>query len=972
MLFLCLCLLAVSAGQVWATHYHDDFSNGLTGGGWNGNVSYWSDVYVSSASHYYYQGNYNGDTSAYATNWALSTAWVYKTDFSVLQGYNGNRYVNYDLTMDNSAGSLMLADVEYDTSGGSVYIQLEYYSGGTWTTVIQAGWYSGASGSGTLQIQRDAGGTGVALTLTCNNGFTKTLKSSPIPQSFLDGLTTPGLRVFEGQVNFTNADLVTGGHSTHQFDDISGGLSASGWNGNSSYWSSVPIGTCTYRANYNGDTSSYAANWAISKSFQYKTRFSVIHGYNSNQFVNYDLRLENAGGNNLMADVEYSVPSQQVYIQVEYWSSGKWNNVLTAGWLNSAGPTGTLEIDSSAGSSNLTLKLNCDNGFSYTSTTSTIGSSYLSSLTTPGLRVYEGVVDFSNASLVTNNGNTQYSDNFASGLSGSGWNGSSSYWSVFDMRNYNYQANSVGDVSSYANKWTLQPSWVYKADFSALQGFNSGHYVNYDLAMCNSSGNEMLYDVEYDTTANEAFIQLQYLTGGNWTTVWSTGWYTSIGPTGTIKMSRAAGSGQVTCSLACNNGFTFSFTNTSTLIPVSFLDGLVTPGLRVYAGQVNFANIDLITGAAPESSALQLGRSSVDDLMEHFWTGNMTTGYITPTWGGYPGNNLYDPRGGLWERGTYQDALYGLWDMTQDSIISKRIQMDWNYMKSVFTTSDLTTCGNGTASMASDDAGWNAMLYLRAYTITNDATALQDAETLVNNAYNRWYDSTWGGGMWYSDAKLTKSLYEVGIALDAQKLYSLTSISTFNTIATNCYNWMQSHLLRSDNIYWCDYNSSGGVGGFNNIGQAGSVSFVGGNMGMALMSARYYSSTQNSTYLTAAVNTVTGIMSKEVDANGVILDDRDAWTDGTFGMEFTKEVLPLSGISSTAITDIRNTAPAIYNNDRTTGTTPANVNPGYYGGCWDGPISQPNAWTSANGTYPQQIMTSANAVNMIEGAARLQ
>jgi len=756
--------------------------------------------------------------------------------------------------------------------------------------------------------------------------------------------------------------------ATTYTDNFSNGLTGSGWNGNSSYWGVVYVSSCStyyYQANYNGDTSAYATNWSLFSNWTYKTDFCVLQGYNGSRFANYDLAMNNAAGSMLLADVQYATDTKQVYIQVQYLMGGTWYNVLTAGWLSNASPNGTLQIQRNASNGTIAISLNCDNGFSYNGTTSAIPLSFLDGLSSPGLRVYEGQVNFTNVSLVTTPSTvigTHTFDDYGNGLTGSGWNGSSSYWgtqTVSSTGKYYYQANYAGDTSSWATKWPVSTSWVYKSDYQIKSALNA-NTVNVDIAMKNSSGSVLLYtDSLFNTANNQVYTQVQYYSGGTWTTVLTSGWLNAPSKIGTIEMSRATGSGNVAISLTGSNGFVY--TGTTSAIPTALLDSLTIPGLRIYEGKVWYGYTDLVTGTLPESSALQSARSAVDDVMENFWTGTVKTGHIMCTHGGYSTT----PPGVPWEAAQCQYMLENLWEQTNDPVIQSRVKEEWTYVKGAYTTNALTSCGVGTNNVACDDSAWTSLMLLKAYTVTNDTTALTDAETLVNRAYNRWYDTQLGGGMWYDDSKTIKSLYQVGIALAAQKIYSLTGISTFNTIATNCYNWMQTYLLRSDNIYWCDYNSSGGVGSFNDIGEAGSVTFLAGNMGMALMNARYYASTGTDSYRQAAVNTAAGIQAKLINANGILIDDRDSWTNGAFVNEYSKEVLTLKGICNTNLDAVRNTGIAIPANDRTTDSNDV----GYYGGCWDGPITTPNNWTNA-GSYPQMIMTSATAVDMVVGASR--
>jgi hypothetical protein len=369
------------------------------------------------------------------------------------------------------------------------------------------------------------------------------------------------------------------------------------------------------------------------------------------------------------------------------------------------------------------------------------------------------------------------------------------------------------------------------------------------------------------------------------------------------------------------------------------------------------------TGATTNYQALAV--SAVNDVIGNFWSGSATTGNVYPTWDGIVGDSLPDPRGGIWQSGEFVMLMENLWEVNHDSTLQQRIQAEWNFYKSQFTLNQLTTCGVGCQIQCEDDAGWDAWTYIKCYLVTNDPYALQCAEGLENRAYARWYDSAVGGGMWYDDPHDSKSLYQCCNVLGMLKIYELTGTKSYLTQALLCYTWMEKRLLRSDNLYWCDYSSSGPVGSTrpNDIQEAGSVSYFGGNMMMGIIHARLYKDTGQDIYRVRALRTAAAIRGRYLDTNGVYVDDRDAWTDATFAGEWAREVLSLPGVDSRDIQALKTTASAVYANDRTS--------TGYYGGCWDGPVGTHGDVWSNIGSTPNQIMTSCMAVSLIVGAANL-
>jgi len=368
----------------------------------------------------------------------------------------------------------------------------------------------------------------------------------------------------------------------------------------------------------------------------------------------------------------------------------------------------------------------------------------------------------------------------------------------------------------------------------------------------------------------------------------------------------------------------------------------------------------------------QMAVNAMNDLIAHFWEGSPEDGHITRTWGGYHYSPLPNERGALWERATLYFAMDNLHQLTGDPDLARRLSAEWHHVKSLYPAEKLQAVGEDSGTnWACDDAGWSALFYLAAYRATGDPDALADAKGVVNNAYARWLDNELGGGMWYADEKHVvnydsisrrKSLYQIAIVLTSLHLYEITHEKAFLDPAMNCYDWMESHLLRPDGLYWCDYNSDGPLGASrpNDIHEAGSVSFLGGNMGMGAAHAILYRLTADKKYRQRALRTATALRTGLlVNSNGIFIDDRDAWANGTFAGDWVREVLALPGIVFEDRVVLQKTARAIY--------TKARTPDGYYGPCWDGVANgQKCPWTNS---WAQQIMTSANAVNIIIAGA---
>lgn len=412
---------------------------------------------------------------------------------------------------------------------------------------------------------------------------------------------------------------------------------------------------------------------------------------------------------------------------------------------------------------------------------------------------------------------------------------------------------------------------------------------------------------------------------------------------------------------------------------------------------------DSSRGSSPLDCKI-MARTAVNDLLRQFWTGDAENGHLVNTYGGITPPK-YEPCGVLWERAQFLCLLENYWELSQDKAILRRIQSDWHYVRTAFTHAELVSCGRGSKNWASDDAAWSTWMYLKVYQATGDPESLACAKDLANATFCRWRDredsnhgihgsprigqrgesDSWfnwqdphpcpsvisvvnfdfGGGLWYDDGRQAKGLYLAANALGFLKLYEITHDRGHLNHAMLCYDWMEEKLLRPDGLYWMGYTATGPQGANNpyGYGEAGSCVYLGGAMAMGVIHARLFKITGNDMFRIRALRTAKALRTFLVDANGVFIDDRDAWNNGLFCGDWAREVLTLPGVEPLDIKAVKDTAAAIFTKDRTEA--------GLLGPCWDGPITEPNPWSRSKtaSSNPKQIMTSASAASMIVGAA---
>ena len=404
-----------------------------------------------------------------------------------------------------------------------------------------------------------------------------------------------------------------------------------------------------------------------------------------------------------------------------------------------------------------------------------------------------------------------------------------------------------------------------------------------------------------------------------------------------------------------------SFLEKTPELTAGSLDSATFFGVGTEATDADFSHLKSESPFTEPGHYTAQAEAAMADLVKNYWVGGLGDGCIKPTWNGYSAAVLPDARGGLWERGMVIFAMDTLHHVTADAVLRRRLELEWQRIKRLYSAADLEAAGT-TLHLSCDDVGWHAALYLTLYQYSRDRYALDRATGLLNKGFERWLDGELGGGLWYSNEHKYKSLYQVGMIRAALRVAALTGDKKLRETAWGCYDWIESRLLRPDRLYWCDYSREGPIGRERpeDIREAGSVSFLAGNMAMGTLHAQRYRTTGDPKYLERALQTAAAIHAKYV-REGVLIDDRDAWANGTFAAAWVEDVLTLPGIDRKHSDTLGRTADSIFQKART--------KEGFYGGSWSGPSSGPGSAWCVKGSRPEQIMTSGSSANVIMAAA---
>jgi hypothetical protein len=365
----------------------------------------------------------------------------------------------------------------------------------------------------------------------------------------------------------------------------------------------------------------------------------------------------------------------------------------------------------------------------------------------------------------------------------------------------------------------------------------------------------------------------------------------------------------------------------------------------------------------------------IQDLLDHWWIGAPSSGHLQPTHGGC---TVDKGRGVIWERAAVLIALEAWASQDGDARARECIAAQWRYDKAQYQPKELMACGPGSSAPWCDDAAWEVVYYVIAFQQTGDRDALTAAMGLLEQMRGRWFDEALGGGLWYNDRRQVKSLYGVAYIYGALGVYQATHDQHYMDLALAEYHWIEDHLRRADNLYWCDFSAGppddpdrppGIVGAKrpNDIHTAGSVTYLGGNLGMAACQAWLYQLTGEDAWRVAALRTTIAIDEHLCDSAGRFINDRDAFTNGFFVSAWARRVAGLHG-SEPALEDLRRTAQAIAL--RRTGSDYKPVygpgGAGFYPADWDGAARWESKESLAN-----MLHVCGTSVSFLTAAATL-
>ena len=392
------------------------------------------------------------------------------------------------------------------------------------------------------------------------------------------------------------------------------------------------------------------------------------------------------------------------------------------------------------------------------------------------------------------------------------------------------------------------------------------------------------------------------------------------------------------------------------------------------------------------------------DFTYHFWDPDNGTPRIRPTESdGSVKNDARYPT--FWHMAQAHDVLYWRWKTTGSEPVRAMIRSQFREIRSHYGDDHLSTAAwpgyraNGIINVE-DDASWAISYFCQVHEATGDPAALRIAESLINSTYKTYADPNHGeAGLLYAlpgqdpGHQGRSSGYEVVAARGALYVFEQNAHGHLLDLARGTWEWMHRYLRHPSGVYFAELDLRPTVEGKTNpdlrkpiggnrpgdIKRGGSVAFLGGTMGMASLSAALYRESGDRRYLDEVKSVVAGMARDDtflrpgaaVGVSGeVLVNDRDAWTDGFTAPYLVWDAFSLDGVDA----DGRLKAALV---DTALAITGERTDDGFYGGDWSGPEWNPlhryATWTAQSAgksgsgkgmALPGQMPTTASSVAM--------
>lgn len=197
---------------------------------------------------------------------------------------------------------------------------------------------------------------------------------------------------------------------------------------------------------------------------------------------------------------------------------------------------------------------------------------------------------------------------------------------------------------------------------------------------------------------------------------------------------------------------------------------------------------------SPSSSTRDLAFNCYNNS---FYVGNNGSAYYADSTGGGQNPNF-------WQNAEMIEVAEDAYDRAPSSGTAAMITALCNGFLSRYSS-------NWTGNSYNDDILWASIAFVRAKMDTGNDTFGQIAASNFNAVWNRAWDTSLGGGLWWTTAKTGKNACVNGPGMIAATLfYAVNYGSNYLTQAKAIYNWERSHIVDTTNGHVADHMNSDG------------------------------------------------------------------------------------------------------------------------------------------------------------------
>ena len=237
------------------------------------------------------------------------------------------------------------------------------------------------------------------------------------------------------------------------------------------------------------------------------------------------------------------------------------------------------------------------------------------------------------------------------------------------------------------------------------------------------------------------------------------------------------------------------------------------------------------------------------------------------------GNGYYkaDTNGGkadFWKEAEMMEMVIDAYQRSGNNIY-------YNMINELYNGFIAQNTSNWSGNIYNDDIMWMVIFCSRAYEVTGNVTYKNQAKSQFDLVYDRAFDTSLGGGLWWTTDKNKKNACINGpAAIAAYKLYKITGDSAYLQKSKDLYAWLRDNLFNATTGAVNDHKTKTGTV---------DASYYTYNQGTFIGAANYlYKETGIQSYKTEAGKALDFTINNMTDSAGILKSENATGDQGGF------------------------------------------------------------------------------------------